>query len=167
MLKISFFFAAELIFTSVWLLARAVILRFVIFPRGLVDGHVQPVVFDAAKMFPPRVNLVPLVHLLRFSSVRNMVWNLAGNVAMFIPSGIVLPIVYKKLNRFWKTAAAGALISLCVEVLQLPLSSRASDVDDLILNTLGVAVGYGIYAAVRRLKRKKRSLMETDPFEVG
>ena len=27
--------------------------------------------------------------------------------------------------------------------------------DDLILNTLGVMIGYGIYAAVRRLKRKR------------
>ena len=32
-------------------------------------------------------------------------------------------------------------------------SVRASDVDDLILNVLGVAIGYGIYAVVKRLKR--------------
>ena len=43
-----------------------------------------------------------------------------------------------------KTVAAGALISLCIEILQLPFPSRASDIDDLILNTLGTAVGYGI-----------------------
>ena len=33
-------------------------------------------------------------------------------------------------------------------------SVRASDVDDLILNVLGVVIGYGIYAAVKRLKRQ-------------
>ena len=72
---------------------------------------------------------------------------------MFIPSGIVLPIVYTKLDRFSKVILSGALISLCTEILQLPFPARATDIDDLILNTLGVAVGYGIYAAAGRWKR--------------
>ena len=173
------FLAAEGIFTAVWLLSRAivwkkqgkiewkreaalllmyvnlaVILRFVFFPKALVNGRVQPLVFDPATAFPFRVNLVPLVHLFEYDSVRDIVWNVAGNTAMFVPSGIVLPILYKKLNCLWKTAAVGALISLCIERLQLPFASRASDIDDLILNTLGTAVGYGIYAIVRGLKRQ-------------
>ena len=53
----------------------------------------------------------------------------------------------------WKAAAAGAFISLCTEILQLPFPSRASDVDDLILNTLGVVVGYGIFAAVKWIRK--------------
>ena len=75
---------------------------------------------------------------------------------MFIPSGIVLPIVYKNLNRFWKVFLAGAGISLCIETIQLPFSVRATDIDDLILNTVGVIVGYGIYAFIQRIKRVKR-----------
>ena len=71
---------------------------------------------------------------------------------MFIPTGIVLPIVYRRLNSLWKAAAAGAFISLSTEILQLPFPSRASDVDDLILNTLGVVVGYGIFAAVKKIR---------------
>lgn len=177
MIEISFF-AAELIFTGIWLLTRlvvwkrqgqiswkreavlllmfvnlAVIIRFVFFPRGLLNGHVQPLVFEAAKALPFRLNLVPLVHLFGYNSLRDILWNVVGNMAMFIPSGIVLPVVYRKLDRFGKVLAAGALLSLCIEILQLPFASRASDVDDLILNTLGAAVGYGIYAAVKRLKR--------------
>ena len=70
---------------------------------------------------------------------------------MFIPSGIVLPVVYKKLDNFGKVVAAGAFISFCIEILQLPFASRASDIDDLIMNTLGVVIGYGIYAAARRV----------------
>lgn len=131
----------------------AVIIRFVFFPRALADGHVQPLVFEAAEMLPLRINLMPLVHLFEYGSVRDMIWNVAGNTAMFIPSGIILPVVYKKLNSFWKVIAVGALISLCIELLQLPFASRASDIDDLLLNTLGVAVGYGIYAFFRHFKR--------------
>ena len=177
MFEISFL-ALELVFAAIWLLTRlivwkrqgriswkreavlllmyinlAVIIRFVFFPRALADGHVQPLVFEAAAAFPFRVNLVPLKHLFDFASARDLIWNVVGNTAMFIPSGIVLPIVYRKLNSFWKVLAAGALISLCIEILQLPFASRASDIDDIILNTLSVAVGYGIYAIFKGAKR--------------
>lgn len=177
MLTISFF-TAELAFTIIWLLTRlivwkrqggipwkreavlllmyinlAVIIRFVFFPRALVEGHIQPLVFQASEAFPFRMNLIPLVHLFNYGSVRDIVWNVVGNAVMFVPTGIVLPIVYRSLNSFWKVTACGALISLCIEILQLPFASRASDVDDLILNTLGVVIGYVIYAAVRHIKR--------------
>ncbi len=177
MLEISFL-SAELAFTAVWLFVRistwkrqnsinwkreavlllmyfnlAVIIRFVFFPKDLVDGHVQALVFEESAVFPLRINLIPLVHLFDYDSIRDIIWNVVGNAAMFIPSGIVLPIIYRELNSFWKVAATGAFISLCTEILQLPFSSRASDIDDLILNTLGAAVGYGIYAACKRLNR--------------
>lgn len=172
------FLSAELAFTALWLLTRlivwkrqgriiwkreavlllmyvnlAVIIRFVFFPRALVDGHIQPLVFDASAILPLRVNLIPLVYLFRYGNVRDIVWNVVGNAAMFIPTGVVLPIVYRKLDRFPRVIAVGALISLCIEILQLPFASRASDVDDIILNTLGVAIGHGIYAAVRKIRR--------------
>ena len=172
------FLTAELSYTVIWLVVRviiwvrqrsidwkreallllmyinlAVIIRFVFFPKALVDGNVQPLVFDPELVFPIRINMVPLVHLLEYDSIRDIIWNVVGNAAMFIPSGIVLPILYRKLDGFWKVVAGGALISLCIEILQLPFTSRASDVDDLILNTLGVAVGYGIYAATSSRKR--------------
>ncbi len=177
MLEISFL-TAELIFTLIWIIVRiivwirqkridwkreavlllmyidlAVIIRFVFFPKALVNGHVQPLVYDPAVVFPFRMNLIPLVHLLDYNNARDLVWNTVGNVTMFIPSGIVLPFVYKKLNSFGKVAAAGIVISLCIEILQLPFASRASDIDDLILNTIGVLAGYGIYALIRQLKR--------------
>ena len=182
MLAISFL-SAELAFAAVWLLVRisvwkrqnsidwkreavllmmylnlAVIIRFVFFPRDLVDGRVQPLIFEVAAVFPLRINLVPLVHLFDYDNVRDIIWNVIGNAAMFIPTGIILPIVYRhKLNSFWKVVAAGAFISLCIEILQLPFASRASDVDDIILNTLGVAVGYGIYSAFRHVFHQKRA----------
>ncbi|MBQ6735233.1 MAG: VanZ family protein [Lachnospiraceae bacterium] len=173
------FFATELFFTALWLVVRiiiwvkqkridwkrevllllmfvnlAVIIRYVFFPRDLVDGRVQPLVFRAEEALPLRINLRPLVHLLDYDNVRDIIWNVAGNSAMFIPTGIILPVLYKKLDAFWKIIAVGALISLCIEVLQLPFASRASDVDDLILNTFGVIVGYGIYMAIKRVRRR-------------
>ena len=117
-----------------------------------MNGHIQPLVYDASAVFPLRVNLIPFVHLLEYDSIRDIIWNVAGNAVMFIPSGIMLPIIYRQLNSFWKVVAVGAFISLCTEILQLPFPSRASDIDDLILNMLGVAAGYVIYVACKRLK---------------
>ncbi|MBQ2750269.1 MAG: VanZ family protein, partial [Clostridia bacterium] len=51
---------------------------------------------------------------------------------------------------------AGFLMSLSIELLQLPFAVRASDVDDLILNSLGVVLGYGIYALVNAMVRLRR-----------
>ena len=173
------FLAAELFFSVIWLIVRimicvkqksvdwkresllllmfvnlAVIIRYAFFPRDLIDGHVQPLVFEAEKMLPLRVNLCPFVHLLDYDNARDIVWNVAGNSAMYIPTGVILPFLYKKLDTFWKVIAVGAILSLCIEILQLPFASRASDVDDLILNTFGVAVGYGIYAIINRVRSK-------------
>ena len=172
------FIELECFFTAVWLLCRiivwikqrriiwkreavlllmyvnlAVIIRFTFFPMSRVNGIVQPLIYDASTAFPFRVNLIPFVNLFDYDSRRDLLLNVIGNTAMFIPSGIVLPIIYKKLNNIWKVVTAGMLISLCIEIIQLPFSVRASDVDDLILNTLGVVIGYGIYAAVKHLKR--------------
>ena len=129
MLEISFL-SAELAFTAVWLLVRiciwkrrnsidwkreavlllmylnlAVIIRFVFFPRDLVDGHVQPLIFEVAAVFHWRINLVPLVHLFDYDNVRDIIWNVVGNAVMFTPSGIVLPIVYRQLNNKRKEKA--------------------------------------------------------------
>ena len=176
------FSAGELLLAALWLLQRlwvlrrqkridwrreavlllmlanlAVILRLAFFPVDRVDGRVRPLLFDAAAMFPPRLNLVPLVHLLRFSTRRDMVLNLAGNACLLLPSGILLPALYRNKESFGKTLGTGLLMSLGIELLQLPFSTRATDVDDLILNALGCAVGYGIWTTARRLGKKRRS----------
>lgn len=177
MIKIPFFLA-EVLFALCWLLLRAavwlrqkrvdwkrevmlllmavnlaVILRFVFFPMERVNGQVQPLLFDASAVWPFRLNPVPFVNLKLYSSKRNLLLNVIGNVTMFIPTGIILPILYRKLDRLWKVVGVGALMSLGIEILQLPFFGRTSDADDLVQNSCGVLIGYGIYALVRRCLR--------------
>ena len=144
------FEALQLIF----LINLLVVVRFTFHPFSKVDGQVQPLIFDIATAWPFRINLVPFVNLLDYDSRRDLLLNIIGNFAMFIPSGIVLPLIYKNLDRFEKVFLAGFFLSLAIEVIQLPFAVRASDVDDLILNTLGCATGYGIVALVRWVGRK-------------
>ena len=182
MIEISFLFV-EFAYTAIWIITRfaiwikkkhidwkrevvlllmyinlAVIIRLVFFPMDKVEGQVQPLIFDIATAFPFRVNLLPLVNLFDYDNKRDLLLNVIGNVAMFIPSGIVLPIIYKRLDSFVKVILAGGGISLCIEIIQLPFSVRASDVDDLILNTVGVIIGYGIYARIRSVRKTENKL---------
>ena len=47
-----------------------VVARFTFFPFGKVDGHIQPLLFDAAAMWPPRYNLKPVIYLTDYSHRR-------------------------------------------------------------------------------------------------
>ncbi len=133
-----------------------VVARFTFFPFSKVDGMIQPLVFDATNAFPFRINWIPFVHLFDYPDKRDILLNVIGNTAMFIPLGIVWPSVYKPLNTHKKVLAAGIGCSLCIEILQLPFYDRVTDIDDLLLNTLGFVVGYGIYLLVKRARRKNK-----------
>ena len=129
-----------------------VVVRFTFCPFGKVNGRIQPLLFDPANYFPFRINLLPFVHLLDYPTKGEILLNLIGNTAMFLPLGIVWPLVFRQLDTHRKVMAAGFGCSLCIELSQLPFSSRVSDIDDLILNTLGFALGYGIYLLVTAIK---------------
>ena len=132
-----------------------VVVRYTFCPFGKVNGKIQPLLFDMGKIFPLRVNFKPIIYLFDYPTIREALLNLIGNTAMFIPLGVVWPAVFKKLNAHTKVIAAGFGMSLTIEVLQLPFFGRSTDIDDLILNTLGFLLGYGIYLLVKRLGRKR------------
>ena len=134
-----------------FLINLLVIVRFTFYPFSTVNGQIQPLIFDSATAWPFRMNLIPFVNLLDYDSKSDLLINIIGNFAMFIPSGILLPLIYKNVNTLKRVVFTGAAISLVIEVIQLPFAVRASDVDDLILNTAGCLVGYGLYALINRI----------------
>ena len=130
-----------------------VVVRFTFCPFSKVNGKIQPLEIDLGRIYPFRINLEPFVHLFDYTIYREAILNLVGNITMFIPLGIVWPCVYKELNTPAKAITAGIGASLCIEILQLPIYSRLSDIDDLILNSTGYLIGYVIYLFVRTLKQ--------------
>ena len=127
-----------------------VVVRFTFFPFGKADGQIQPLVFDPVNIFPPKINLVPILYLLDYPTLKEILVNVIGNTTMFIPLGIVWPAVFRQLDTHKKVIAAGVGTSLLIEILQLPFYVRYTDVDDLILNSLGYLMGYGIYLLVKK-----------------
>ena len=132
-----------------------VVARFTFFPFGKVDGRIEPLLFDPALMWPPRYNVRPIFYLMDYETRREALLNLIGNSVMFLPIGIIWPIVFRELDRPWKAIAAGVGFSLCIEILQLPFFHRVSDVDDLLLNSAGFLMGYGVYLLFKRIKKAK------------
>lgn len=81
--------------------------------------------------------------------VRYGVSNLLGNAVLFLPMGIFLPCIFKKLRRIYKTVPLIMGMVVLVELLQLATKRGFADIDDLILNTVGAAVGYFTYCLVK------------------
>lgn len=142
---------AQLILVYICLI---VVARFTFFPFAKVDGKIQPLILDVANIFPFRINVTPFVNLFDYPEPSSALLNLIGNTTMFIPIGIIWPIVYKELNTHKKVIAAGIGFSLFIEILQLPFYDRVTDIDDLILNSLGFLTGYALYVLVKKLKNK-------------
>ena len=134
------------------LINLAVLIRFVFYPFFTVNGKVRPLIINMGSIQPLRINLIPLVNILDYDIKREAAINIIGNISMFIPTGIIMPILYKRLDRFWKVLLAGAGLSFGIEMIQLLFPGSVTDIDDLILNAAGVAIGYGIYKLAVRFR---------------
>ena len=80
------------------------------------------------------------------------VQNAAGNVALFFPLGILLPLVWSRL-RFWRGIQIAIGLSIGIELVQYLSrawgSYRSADVNDVVLNTLGACLGLALVALLR------------------
>ena len=100
-------------------------------------------------------NLIPLHEIRRFLTYRRqlgaaaVVLNLAGNVLAFVSFGLFLPLLVKRVRSFGKTVLLGFEFSLFVEILQLYSKVGSFDVDDILLNTTGVLIGYLLFCLTK------------------
>ena len=134
------------------LINLAVLFRFTFFPLHLNNGRITPMEFGPDAVSASRIRLIPFKYIPTYSTKKELLTNVLGNIGMFIPTGILLPILYPKLDRLWKVAAVCAGMTLCIELLQLFIVGRTTDIDDLILNTVGGIIGYGIYTMISKLR---------------
>ena len=98
------------------------------------EVHLRPLQ-DVLGAFDPTLNVQRLLGVI-------------GNVVLFSPLGAVLRARGVELRP---AAARGLALSFAIELTQLGIPGRTSSVDDVLLNTLGVVLGYLL--AARRLSR--------------
>jgi glycopeptide antibiotics resistance protein len=83
------------------------------------------------------------------------------NLIMLLPLGIYIPLLFPKRRNVIKTTLVGLFFSLIIEITQLIINRtfgamRQFNVDDLILNTLGTALGFFIFCLLWRILTKYR-----------
>jgi glycopeptide antibiotics resistance protein len=111
-------------------------------------------------------NLTLFRELSRYIKYRDVVGidyfliNVVGNVVVFMPFGFFVHSLNKKkctgIFGFLSITAVGFLFSLAVETVQLVTKVGCFDVDDLLLNTIGVALGVICYYICRWIMAKRK-----------
>ncbi|GFP77182.1 VanZ family protein [Clostridium fungisolvens] len=112
------------------------------------------------------VNYVPFTDIARELSemgqhnfsvafqIKLLIKNVGGNFILLMPMGMLLPLLTSKVHSIKKSFILGFIVSLCIETMQFLENysglafGRIVDIDDLILNSLGAAVGYCIFIFV-------------------
>ena len=85
--------------------------------------------------------------LLLWQDIRNgSIGNYFGNVLLFIPYGIMFPLTDFWEQKWYRTVLVGLCFSCAIEAVQLMTARGCFDPDDIMLNVVGTAIGYGIYS---------------------
>jgi len=114
---------------------------FVIYITGVYHVTGAGTLYDGLRyqleMRADQINLIP------FSNDISVIGYLL-NIVLGIPLGILIPLIWEKRNTFLCTLRTGFFFSLLIEISQL-LNNRSSDIDDLLMNTAGTAIGFLCY----------------------
>ena len=95
-------------------------------------------------------NLVPFHEIRRAAGSPWTLFLLLGNIAMFVPIGFGAAGLWRG-HSFVRALAAGLGGSCAVETVQFFIG-RSTDIDDVILNTAGALLGWGLYRLLARLR---------------
>lgn len=80
----------------------------------------------------------------------SFVINIIGNIVVFVPFGFLLPMAFQKqLDRLDKLLFASVTGILVIELLQLVLKVGVFDIDDIILNSIGVVAGFVVLKVIQ------------------
>ena len=108
--------------------------------------------------FDLSLTLIPFLPMI--ADLKNTILN----IILFVPLGIMLPFLWKKYNTLKAALMFGFGMSLAIEILQI-LTYRATDINDIIANTVGTVLGYFIFRitscvfpSVMKFARKKNEI---------
>lgn len=79
------------------------------------------------------------------SLILRFVINFAGNILLFIPWGILLPLCFNRLQSFKKFVIITCTAVLLIETIQLFAMLGSFDIEDILLNVSGACVGFRVY----------------------
>ncbi|WP_257159160.1 VanZ family protein [Corynebacterium cystitidis] len=114
----------------------------VVFSYTMLKTNVAlPGVWDSEVHQRRELRLIPLQGFFESQVWWGPLQNMVGNIGLFVPVGFLLVIVFAPRRPVRVATITGCVISLTIEVSQFVFARGYSDVDDLIFNTLGAALG--------------------------
>jgi glycopeptide antibiotics resistance protein len=142
------------ILPSILLLAYGAILVKVMVLKDVPMISIGPVTLNFGGTQVGDPNYVPfrtiLPYLLGDNGFLIGALNIGGNIAFLIPIGFLLPFVFVRID--WKKSLVVAVLSgMSIELTQVFLHIGIFDIDDVILNALGVMLGYWMYIFFRKI----------------
>lgn len=123
--------------------------------------HSSPGIWGDVTLYIDRPNRMTNVNLTPFYMFRiykasyglgdlvYIIINFIGNMAVFIPIGLFPALLFRKA-KWYRSALIGCGFSVFIEVSQY-FVMRQTDIDDVILNTLGALWGYWLYLLLKKL----------------
>ena len=81
-----------------------------------------------------------------------VIYLVVGNVVWFVPFGFLLPLIGQKLKAY-HVISLGLCLSLVIELCQLVMAKGMFEIDDLVLNTFGAALGFCAFIVSKRLQK--------------
>lgn len=141
------------ILAAIWLavLLRLTVFRDDCFSNGLFSGRIE---WDAFAYY---------AKLVRVGYWRYFTYLFVGNLVWFMPVGFIARI---QGGCLWKAALWGFLLSLFVETGQFVLGSGISELDDLILNTVGAVLGYAAAYLWYKITKNTKSPIDKKPQDI-
>ena len=131
----------KILLWALLLVYLGVLLRITVFRS---DFLTHPLFRDGQVLWVPFVSLYRIFR----NSIPYFIYLFVGNLIWFVPLGLLLPA----LTGCGKKAVLwGFLLSLLIECCQFVFGTGVTETEDLILNTLGAAMGYGLYCMSRPL----------------
>lgn len=118
---------------------------------NIVFKYVSPFeLFSKQRYFSRTLNLIPFNDILHgnFNKL-----DIFGNIILFIPLGVYLNLSEKHSKLYIKILKIG-MLSLIFEAIQFIFAIGASDITDVITNSLGGIIGVGIYYVLKLLVKK-------------
>ncbi|WP_162607650.1 VanZ family protein [Massilimicrobiota timonensis] len=82
--------------------------------------------------------------------------NIILNIIMGVPLGILLPCLFEKMRHWWLTYLSGLLFTLLIETTQLITHRGIFEMDDILNNTLGCMIGFGLFILSHTLYQKAK-----------
>nr|WP_319489718.1 VanZ family protein [uncultured Caproiciproducens sp.] len=89
------------------------------------------------------------INLIPFHSLAADARPYLENILLFVPFGFLLPLIWEQYHPFRKTMLAGLSFSFVIEFSQL-FDRRITDIDDLLMNTLGTLVGWLLWQIMKK-----------------